>query len=97
MSAAGRTVETVLYLAGFSNVKSKVCFFSSHISELYLFLCIWKMLTFIVFNLQIIGSRNPLNVIKALFIALNAVCAHLFLIIYQPIRIFAFLTLGAID
>lgn len=29
---------------------------------------------FIVFNLQIIGSRNPLNVIKALFIALNAVC-----------------------
>lgn len=28
MSAAGRTVETVLYLAGFSNVKSKVCFFS---------------------------------------------------------------------
>ena len=55
------------------------------------------MLTFIVLNLQIIGSRNPLNVIKALFIALNAVCAHLFLIIYQPIRIFAFLTLGAID
>ena len=36
MSAAGRTVETVLYLAGFSNVKSKVCFFSSHISELYI-------------------------------------------------------------
>ncbi|KAL5196433.1 hypothetical protein ABZP36_008358 [Zizania latifolia] len=27
MSAAGRTVETVLYLAGFSNVKSKVHFF----------------------------------------------------------------------
>ncbi|CAD6248549.1 unnamed protein product [Miscanthus lutarioriparius] len=44
MSAAGRTVETVLYLAGFSNVKTKI-----------------------------IGSRNPLNVIKALFIALNAV------------------------
>jgi len=44
MSAAGRTVETVLYLAGFSNVKSKI-----------------------------IGSRNPLNVIKALFIALNAI------------------------
>ncbi|BAF07511.1 Os02g0102400, partial [Oryza sativa Japonica Group] len=42
--AAGRTVETVLYLAGFSNVKSKI-----------------------------IGSRNPLNVIKALFIALNAI------------------------
>nr|CAB3448482.1 unnamed protein product [Digitaria exilis] len=44
MSAAGRTVETVLYLAGFSNVKTKI-----------------------------IGSRNPLNVIKALFIALNAI------------------------
>lgn len=44
MCAAGRTVETVLYLAGFSNVKSKI-----------------------------IGSRNPLNVIKALFIALNAI------------------------
>ncbi|CAO2041437.1 unnamed protein product, partial [Urochloa humidicola] len=44
MSAAGMTVETVLYLAGFSNVKSKI-----------------------------IGSRNPLNVIKALFIALNAI------------------------
>ncbi|CAL9084682.1 unnamed protein product [Musa textilis] len=44
MSAAVRTVETVRYLAGFSNVKSKI-----------------------------IGSRNPLNVIKALFKALNAV------------------------
>ncbi|CAD5183424.1 unnamed protein product [Musa acuminata subsp. malaccensis] len=44
MSAAGRTVETVLYLAGFRNVKSKI-----------------------------IGSRNPLNVIKALFKALNAI------------------------
>ncbi|XP_020094015.1 uncharacterized protein LOC109714031 [Ananas comosus] len=44
ISAAGRTVETVLYLAGFSNVKSKI-----------------------------IGSRNPLNVIKALFKALNAI------------------------
>ena len=55
------------------------------------------MLTFIVLNLQIIGSRNPLNVIKALFIALNAVCAHLFLIIYQPIPIFTFSTLCAID
>lgn len=32
--------------------------------------------------LQIIGSRNPLNVIKALFIALNAVCAHFFFKIY---------------
>ncbi|KAJ4763169.1 30S ribosomal protein S5 [Rhynchospora pubera] len=42
--SAGRTVETVLYLAGFSNVKSKI-----------------------------IGSRNPLNVIKALFKALNAI------------------------
>ncbi|KAM0825162.1 hypothetical protein ACQ4PT_069740 [Festuca glaucescens] len=44
MCAAGRTVETVMYLAGFSNVKSKI-----------------------------IGSRSPLNVIKALFIALNAI------------------------
>ncbi|XP_039122871.1 uncharacterized protein LOC120259349 [Dioscorea cayenensis subsp. rotundata] len=44
MSAASRTVETVLYLAGFSNVKSKI-----------------------------IGSRNPLNVIKVLFKALNAI------------------------
>ncbi|KAH0451322.1 hypothetical protein IEQ34_018621 [Dendrobium chrysotoxum] len=44
MSAAVKTVETVLYLAGFCNVKSKI-----------------------------IGSRNPLNVIKALFIALNAI------------------------
>ncbi|PKA60737.1 30S ribosomal protein S5, chloroplastic [Apostasia shenzhenica] len=44
MSAAGKTVETILYLAGYSNVKSKI-----------------------------IGSRNPLNVIKALFIALNAI------------------------
>ncbi|KAK8966524.1 hypothetical protein KSP40_PGU006229 [Platanthera guangdongensis] len=44
VAAAVQTVETVLYLAGFSNVKSKI-----------------------------IGSRNPLNVIKALFIALNAV------------------------
>ncbi|CAM0146297.1 unnamed protein product [Urochloa decumbens] len=44
MCAAGTTVETVLYLAGFSNVKTKI-----------------------------IGSRNPLNVIKALFIALNAI------------------------
>ncbi|XP_073004404.1 uncharacterized protein [Typha latifolia] len=44
MSAASRTVETVLYLAGFSNVKSKI-----------------------------IGSRNPLNVMKALFKALNAI------------------------
>ncbi|KAJ0972488.1 hypothetical protein J5N97_020447 [Dioscorea zingiberensis] len=44
MSAAGRTVETVLYLAGFSNVKSKI-----------------------------IGSRNPLNIMKALFKALNAI------------------------
>ncbi|KAJ8492871.1 hypothetical protein OPV22_014592 [Ensete ventricosum] len=44
MSAASRTVETVLYLAGFSNVKSKI-----------------------------IGSRNPLNVIKTLFKALNAI------------------------
>ncbi|KAJ3698226.1 hypothetical protein LUZ61_001931 [Rhynchospora tenuis] len=42
--SAGQTVETVLYLAGFSNVKSKI-----------------------------IGSRNPLNVIKALFKALNAI------------------------
>ncbi|KAF3326017.1 hypothetical protein FCM35_KLT09097 [Carex littledalei] len=42
--AAGRTVETVLYLAGFSNVKSKI-----------------------------VGSRNHLNVIKALFKALNAI------------------------
>ncbi|RZS04418.1 hypothetical protein BHM03_00034745 [Ensete ventricosum] len=41
---SSRTVETVLYLAGFSNVKSKI-----------------------------IGSRNPLNVIKTLFKALNAV------------------------
>ncbi|KAG0491948.1 hypothetical protein HPP92_005346 [Vanilla planifolia] len=44
MSAAPKTVETILYLAGFSNVKSKI-----------------------------IGSRNPLNVVKALFIALNAI------------------------
>lgn len=44
VAAAVQTVETVLYLAGFCNVKSKI-----------------------------IGSRNPLNVIKALFIALNAV------------------------
>ncbi|ONK63662.1 uncharacterized protein A4U43_C07F17590 [Asparagus officinalis] len=42
--SAGRTVETVLYLAGYSNVKSKI-----------------------------IGSRNPLNVVKALFKALNAI------------------------
>ncbi|KAJ3693273.1 hypothetical protein LUZ60_008753 [Juncus effusus] len=41
---AGQTVETVLYLAGFSNVKSKI-----------------------------VGSRNPLNVVKALFKALNAI------------------------
>lgn len=44
MAAAGKTVETVLYLAGFCNVKSKI-----------------------------IGSRNPLNVLKALFKALNAI------------------------
>ncbi|KAJ6831555.1 uncharacterized protein M6B38_348190 [Iris pallida] len=44
MSASGRTVETILYLAGFSNVKTKI-----------------------------IGSRNPLNVVKALFKALNAI------------------------
>ncbi|XP_008808874.2 uncharacterized protein LOC103720772 [Phoenix dactylifera] len=44
MSAASRTVETVLRLAGFNNVKSKI-----------------------------IGSRNPLNVVKALFKALNAI------------------------
>lgn len=44
MAAAVNTVETVLYLAGFCNVKSKI-----------------------------IGSRNPLNVMKALFIALNAI------------------------
>ncbi|XP_042453144.1 uncharacterized protein LOC122037766 [Zingiber officinale] len=44
MSAAVKSVETVLCLAGFCNVKTKI-----------------------------IGSRNPLNVIKVLFIALNAI------------------------
>uniref|UniRef100_A0A0A0LRA1 Small ribosomal subunit protein uS5 C-terminal domain-containing protein n=1 Tax=Cucumis sativus TaxID=3659 RepID=A0A0A0LRA1_CUCSA len=41
---AGKTVQTVLNLAGFKNVKSKV-----------------------------IGSRNPLNTMRALFKALNAI------------------------
>ncbi|XP_047310862.1 uncharacterized protein LOC124914370 [Impatiens glandulifera] len=41
---AGRTVQTILNLAGFKNVKSKV-----------------------------VGSRNPLNTVKALFKALNAI------------------------
>lgn len=41
---AGRTVQTILNLAGFKNLKSKV-----------------------------IGSRNPHNTVKALFIALNAI------------------------
>lgn len=42
--AAGQTVETILHLAGYKNVKSKI-----------------------------IGSRNPLNVVKTLFKALTAI------------------------
>jgi hypothetical protein len=35
-------------------------------------------------SLQIIGSRNPLNVIKALFIALNAVCDYFYKYLPPP-------------
>jgi hypothetical protein len=45
MCAAGRTVETVMYLAGFSNVKSKVCFCCSTHSSTYHSICICNMLT----------------------------------------------------
>lgn len=95
---ASRTVETVLHLAGFKNVKSKV------LGRIYIVMWIQELDYFINYSYskQVVGSRNPHNTVKALFKALNAVsraflvhCHHssffIFTLIDLPFFSFVFL------
>jgi hypothetical protein len=62
------TVDTQMYLARLSNIKSKVRFVCRIYAMTHHSICICGVVTLFSI-LQIIGSRGQLNVIKALFIA----------------------------
>lgn len=69
---ASRTVEIILHLAGFKNIKSKVHFWLLAMNWLVTFALFTSKTAHLPLR-QVIGSRNPHNTVKAVFKALNAV------------------------
>lgn len=72
--AGRKNTQIILKLAGFKNMKSKVTtFWSRNLDFIQLFDFLNVYLFFCLFVCQVIGSHNPYNTIKAVFMALNAV------------------------
>lgn len=74
---ASRTVEIILHLAGFKNIKSKVHFWLL-VMNYHVTFAFFTSKTDRLPLRQVIGSRNPHNTVKAVFKALNAVMSFNF-------------------
>lgn len=84
---ASRTVEIILHLAGFKNIKSKVHFWLLVMNYHVTFAFFTSKTDHLPLR-QVIGSRNPHNTVKAVFKALNAVMLFNFELFFVFLDIF---------